>query len=163
VSDDESGTYMGCYVCGLENTAGLRIPFSKDGEGGSRAEYVGRLEHAGWPTVIHGGLLFTLMDEAVAWACTYAGRRCMTARAEASFRAPARVGIPLVVTGRVTRVTSRALRARAEIRSGDAPGILIAELDAMMAIVRDTPADGNAAGAEPDRPASANRQQETSS
>jgi uncharacterized protein (TIGR00369 family) len=157
VPDGENGTYMGCYVCGLENTAGLRIPFGKDGEGGSRAEYVARPEHAGWPTVIHGGLLFTLMDEAVAWACTYSGRRCMTAKAEASFRVPARVGIPLVVTGRVTRVTSRALRARAEIRIADAAGTLVAELDAMMAIARDRPADGDAASTAPDLQGPANR------
>jgi uncharacterized protein (TIGR00369 family) len=137
VPDVENGTYKGCYVCGLENADGLRIPFRKDGEGASRAEYVARPEHAGWPSVIHGGLLFTLMDEAVAWACTYAGRRCVTAKAEARFREPARVGMPLVVTGRVTRVSSLALRARAEIRLGDDTGALVAELDAMMAVTRE--------------------------
>ena len=134
--DVEKRTYMGCYVCGLENEAGLRIPFRKDGEGASRAEYVARPEHAGWPTVIHGGLLFTLMDEAVAWACTYAGKRCMTARAEARFKEPARVGMPLVITGRVTRKSALALRAHAEIRVGDDTGALVAELDAIMAIAR---------------------------
>jgi uncharacterized protein (TIGR00369 family) len=139
VPDVGTGTYQGCYVCGTDNMAGLRIPFRKDPDGGSRAEYVVRPEHAGWPGIIHGGLLFTLMDEAVAWACAYSGSRCVTARAEARFRAPARVGVPLVVTGRVTRATSRALRAKAEIRNGHDTGELIAELDAMMAI---THADG---------------------
>lgn len=134
--DVENGTYMGCYVCGLENTAGLRIPFRKDGEGRSRAEYVARPEHAGWPTVIHGGLLFTLMDEAVAWACTYAGKRCVTARAEARFREPGRVGMPLIITGQVTKKSSLALRAHAEIRVGDDAGPVVAELDAVMAVTR---------------------------
>ena len=134
--DVENGTYKGCYVCGLENEAGLRIPFRKDGEGASRAEYVARPEHAGWPTVIHGGLLFTLMDEAVAWACTYAGKRCVTARAEARFREPARVGMPLVITGWVTKKSGLALRARAEIHVGDDSGPLLAELDAVMAVAR---------------------------
>ena len=81
-----SDDYRGCYVCGTENPSGLRLPFRKDESGGSRAEYVARPEHAGWPGIIHGGLLFTLMDEAVAWACTYAGSRCVTAKAEARFR-----------------------------------------------------------------------------
>jgi uncharacterized protein (TIGR00369 family) len=126
--------YQGCYVCGTGNPAGLRLPFHKDEGGGSRAEYVARPEHAGWPGIIHGGLLFTLMDEAVAWACTYAGARCVTAKAEARFRTPAEVGTPLVITGRVTNATSRALRARAEIRSGGTEGRLVAELDAMMAV-----------------------------
>lgn len=134
--DTEIGTYKGCYVCGLENDRGLRIPFKKDGEGASRADYVARAEHAGWPTVIHGGLLFTLMDEAVAWACTYAGKRCVTAKAEARFREPGRVGMPLVITGRVTKRSALALRAHAEIRVGDDAGPIVAELDAVMAVTR---------------------------
>ncbi len=134
MSDGVSEDYRGCYVCGVDNTAGLRLPFRKDEGGGSRAEYQAQPEHAGWPGIIHGGLLFTLMDEAVAWACTYSGSRCVTAKAEARFRAPARVGMPLVITGRVTHTTSRALRARAEIRDGGDGGQLIAELDAMMAV-----------------------------
>jgi uncharacterized protein (TIGR00369 family) len=121
-------------VCGVENPAGLRLPFRKDDSGGSRAEYVALPEHAGWPGIVHGGLLFTLMDEAVAWACTYAGSRCMTAKVEARFRAPAHVGAPFVITGRVTHTARRALRAHAEIRRGGDAGQLIAELDAMMAI-----------------------------
>ena len=75
-------------------------------------------------------------DEAVAWACTYAGRRCVTAKAEARFREPARVGMPLVITGRVTKMSSLALRARAEIHVGSDDGPLLAELDAVMAVAR---------------------------
>jgi uncharacterized protein (TIGR00369 family) len=136
VSDVESGTSQGCYVCGTENVAGLQIPFRRHPGGGSRADYVSRPEHAGWPGVIHGGFLFTLMDEAVSWACRFAGSRCVTAKAEARFRAPARVGMALVVTGRVVTTTSRVLRATAEIRNGSETGEVIAEMDAMMAIVR---------------------------
>ena len=139
MSDGPNDAYRGCYVCGPENEAGLRLPFRRDESGGSRAEYVARPEHAGWPGIIHGGLLFTLMDEAVAWACTYAGSRCVTAKAEARFRVPAQIGVPLVITGRVTHTTSRALRARAEVRRGDDNGPLVAELDAMMAIAKDKP------------------------
>ncbi|HSK38813.1 MAG TPA: PaaI family thioesterase, partial [Arenibaculum sp.] len=100
-----------CYVCGRDNTRGLHVSFSPHPAGGSRAEYVAREEHVGWPEVIHGGLLFTLMDEAVAWAVIYAGLHGVTAKAEARFREPVRVGTTLVVRGwlvdpprRVTRV-----------------------------------------------------------
>jgi acyl-CoA thioesterase FadM len=60
----------------------------------------------------------------------------VTAKAEARFRAPAQVGSPLVITGRVTQTTSRALRARAEIRCGGDNGPLVAELEALMALTR---------------------------
>ena len=136
MSDRSTADYRGCYVCGVENPSGLRLPFREDDSGGSRADYVAMPEHAGWPGIIHGGLLFTLMDEAVAWACTFAGERCVTAKAEARFRAPARVGTPLVITGRVTATKSRALTAHAEIRLAGEGGQLVAELDAMMAVTR---------------------------
>ena len=65
--------FPNCFVCGSENPSGLHIPFRRLADGRSRAEYEARPDHVGWPEIIHGGLLFTLMDEAVAWAVIYAG------------------------------------------------------------------------------------------
>ena len=134
MSDQASDEYRGCYVCGTENPSGLRLPFRKDESGGSRAEYVARPEHAGWPGIIHGGLLFTLMDEAVAWASIYAGRHAVTGKAEARFRAPGRVGQRLIVLGWITTASRRALKAHAEIREDHDNGPVICELDALMAV-----------------------------
>ncbi|HEY3383645.1 MAG TPA: PaaI family thioesterase [Vicinamibacterales bacterium] len=134
VSETRVRTFPHCYVCGAENKAGLHVPFSPDPAGGSRAEYVAQPEHVGWPGIIHGGLLFTLMDEAVASACTFAGLYCVTAKADARFRVSARVGMRLVITGRITFSSQRAVRARAEIRAGSDTGDILAELEAMMAI-----------------------------
>ncbi len=128
-----------CYVCGQENERGLRVRFEAQPGGGCRAEYVARAEHVGWPEVIHGGLLFTLMDEAVAWAVIVAGLHGVTAKAEARFREPARVGERLVVRGWLVDPPRRVTRARAELRAGSDEGRLIAELDAVMAITRDRP------------------------
>ncbi len=133
MSERQARSFPHCYVCGSENPAGLHVGFSPDPSGGSRAEYIARQEHAGFPGIIHGGLLFTLMDEAVAWACIYAGATCVTATAEVRFRSPARVGMHLIVTGRVSFASRRAMRAVAEIRDGQEGG-LVAELQAMMAI-----------------------------
>ena len=128
-----------CYVCGQENERGLQLRFEAHPGGGCRAEYVAREEHVGWPEVIHGGLLFTLMDEAVAWAVIVAGLHGVTAKAEARFREPARVGERLVVRGWLVDPPRRVTRARAELRAGSDEGRLIAELDAVMAITRDRP------------------------
>jgi acyl-coenzyme A thioesterase PaaI-like protein len=123
-----------CYVCGSENPAGLHIPFTRAPGGGSRAEYTARQEHVGWPEIIHGGLLFTLMDEAVAWALIHAGLRGVTAKAEARFRVPARVGMHLVVNARVSHASHRAVRVHADIREDSDTGPVIAEMEAMMAV-----------------------------
>jgi uncharacterized protein (TIGR00369 family) len=121
-----------CYVCGSENPAGLHVTFARDGDAGCRAEYVARPEHAGWPGLIHGGLLFTLMDEAVAWAVCYAGLRGVTARGDVQFRRPVTVGSSLVITGKVVESSRRLVRTHAEIREAGAGRALVAELDARM-------------------------------
>jgi acyl-coenzyme A thioesterase PaaI-like protein len=123
-----------CFVCGTENPEGLQISFERRPEGGCRAEYLARATHVGWPEIIHGGVLFTLMDEAVAWAAIYGGRHAVTGKAEARFRAPARVGMRLVVSGWITTSSRRALRVHAEIREGGDSGPVISELDALMAV-----------------------------
>lgn len=122
-----------CYVCGTENQAGLHVTFTRAADGGSRAEYVARQEHVGWPEIIHGGLLFTLMDEAVAWAAMYAGLHAVTGKAEARFRLPARVGMRLVIAARVTQSSRRVVRVHSEIREGGDAGPVVAEMDALMA------------------------------
>ena len=57
-----------CYVCGPENAEGLHIEFEADSPTSARAIYIAREEHCGWPGLLHGGLAFTLMDEALAYA-----------------------------------------------------------------------------------------------
>jgi acyl-coenzyme A thioesterase PaaI-like protein len=124
--------YSRCFVCGAENEHGLRVVFGPAPEGGCRAEYVPSADHVGWPGVVHGGLIFTLMDEALAWALLCAGLQGVTARAQARFRQQAHAGDRLVVTGRIVEQHRRLVRAHAEIRRADDPGDLVAELDGTM-------------------------------
>ena len=121
-----------CFACGSDNPAGLHLSFSRAPEGGSRAEYTTRPEHIGWQGIIHGGIVFTLLDEAVAWALALEGLRGVTARADARFRAPVRVGMDVVVTGRIVERSRRLVKARAELRDAGASQDVLAELDAVM-------------------------------
>jgi acyl-coenzyme A thioesterase PaaI-like protein len=133
-----------CWVCGQANKDGLRIPFHRDGEHGAKADYTSRVEHDGWPGVLHGGITFALMDEALAWALFFQGIRGVTARAETSFKRPIRTGTPLAIRGWTTTRRRRLITAQAEIRSG-APGLeLMAEMEATMFVLAE-----NAPPAEP--------------
>jgi uncharacterized protein (TIGR00369 family) len=131
-TETASSSYPQCFVCGSDNPAGLHVPFGPAPDGGSRADYTMKPEHVGWPGIVHGGLVFTLMDEAVAWALACAGLHGVTAKAEARFRAPVTVGVPLVITGRIVEQSRRLVRAHAEIRRADGQRELHAELDAVM-------------------------------
>jgi acyl-coenzyme A thioesterase PaaI-like protein len=121
-----------CYACGQENSQGLRVPFAPDGENGSRATYTARVEHDGWPGIMHGGVTFTLMDEALGWALYFQGIRGVTAKAETSFKRPIRTGTGLVIRGWTVRRKRQLITARAEVRTDDAASELMAEMDATM-------------------------------
>lgn len=125
-------SFPNCYVCGSDNPQGLHIAFTPDGPDACRADYTARVEHEGWTGIIHGGVLFTLMDEAAAWALAYAGLRGVTVRGDVHFCAPAKVGTPLVVTARVVERKRRLVRTRAEIHASGTPDVLVAELEAAM-------------------------------
>ncbi len=126
--------FPGCFVCGAENAAGLHVRFERDGELGCRAEYTAHGNHVGWPGLMHGGLLFTLMDEAVAWAVCYAGLRGVTGKAEVRFRRPVTVGSRLGITGRIVDQARRAVRARAEIRRLEGDTEVVADMEAMIVL-----------------------------
>ena len=134
MSDSSLLDFPNCFVCGSDNSMGLHVRFARDGEQGCRVEYTAQGDHVGWPGLMHGGLLFTLMDEAVAWAVCYAGLRGVTGKAEVRFRRPVTVGSRLAVTGRVVDQARRALRVRADIRRLDDPPELVADMDAMMVL-----------------------------
>jgi acyl-coenzyme A thioesterase PaaI-like protein len=121
-----------CYVCGSENASGLHIPFVADGANGSSACYTVRAEHCGWPGLLHGGVAFALMDEALAWACYFQGLYGVTARIETRFRQPLPVGSKLTIRAWTTERRRRLVTARAEIRLDADDQPLVAEADATM-------------------------------
>ena len=54
-----------CFACGLENKVGLRLSFYDDGEGKAVGEYAIAKEFESYPGMAHGGIVATIMDEAL--------------------------------------------------------------------------------------------------
>jgi acyl-coenzyme A thioesterase PaaI-like protein len=121
-----------CYVCGPDNPNGLHVPFVRDGERGSRTTYTARAEHGGWPGILHGGVTFALMDEALGWAVHFQGLNGVTARADTRFREPIPIGAKVVIRAWTMEPRRRIVPARAEIRLDSADQKLLAEIDATM-------------------------------
>ena len=121
-----------CYVCGPQNPFGLQVKFVSDGPNGARAEYEARSEHCGWPGLLHGGIAFTLMDEALAYALYMQRLYGVTAKAEVRFRQPIPVGAKLIIRAWTVEQRRRLVDARAEIRVASEANPLVAELDATM-------------------------------
>ena len=121
-----------CFVCGPDNPLGLHVSFERDGEAGSTAVYIARKEHSGWNGILHGGVTFSLMDEAFGWCLFFRNIPSVTARIETRFHKPVATGTRLHIRAWVVRQRRRLFDARAEVRVEDAEGLLVAESDAVL-------------------------------
>lgn len=111
-------TEHGCFGCGEQNQIGLRLAFYRS-EDGVCAEFTPGVEYEGYTRMIHGGIVSTILDEAMSWAVIDSGRLAVTARMSVDFRKPVPSGEPLTITASVARDRGRAVETRGEIRSAD--------------------------------------------
>ncbi len=63
---------MACFGCGHGNPAGVSLKMKTDGRA-VYAEWIPKQEHAGFSHAVHGGVIATVIDEMMAWACGILG------------------------------------------------------------------------------------------
>ena len=125
-----------CFVCGPDNPAGMQIRFEMDGEL-CRAEYTPNAHQCGYDGVVHGGILFSLLDDVMANWLFLQGERAYTARCEIRFRAPAPIGVRLLLEGELLERRGRRAFLAGRVRlASDAT--LLAEADAVFIVIADT-------------------------
>jgi len=109
-----------CFVCGENNPNGLRLSFEIDKEKQTlKTMFVASPTFQGWDGIVHGGILSTLLDEAMAKLVYELGYQAVTASIEIKFKKPAPILEPLLVYGEVTEVSRRLIRAKARIAKND--------------------------------------------
>lgn len=114
-----------CFVCGPGNPEGLRLEFRMDKDRGeAEAEVVFPERYQGWEGVVHGGLLATVLDEAMIKAAWGKGLRCVTGEITVRFAKPARTGDAYRLEGRVTgEKKDKIVFAESEILSADGEAV----------------------------------------
>lgn len=114
-----------CFVCGESNASGLNLRFATDGRE-VRTHFTPRPEHIGFKGVVHGGILATLLDEVMAWACVAQTKRfAFCAELNVRFIKPAQPGTELLATAELTaNRRDKIFEARAELK--DHTGQIIA-------------------------------------
>ena len=106
-----------CFVCGLDNSRGLKRHFTSDGET-VHTNFTPEPWMAGYENVIHGGIISTLLDEVAVWAAyDKMGRFAMTVELNVRFLKPVLLGASYRVEGRFLEDKGRVWLAEAEIRS----------------------------------------------
>jgi uncharacterized protein (TIGR00369 family) len=131
-----------CFACGDLNANGIRMQIHVEPDR-SWSDLVLDPAFQGWEGVAHGGILATLLDEAMAWAIVPRDVFAMTARMTIDFRRPVRVGMAIRAEGRVVEVRRRRIVAEATIRRTDtgdecarAEGIYLTLPDAQQGALR---------------------------
>jgi uncharacterized protein (TIGR00369 family) len=122
-----------CFVCGLENPAGLHLHFYESAPGEVTANYTVGEQHQGYPGVVHGGIIAAMLDEVSARAHMGPSsnpRFMYTARLDVRYRKPVPVGKPLRLVGRAGSGKSRMATAKGFIYGPE--GELLAEAEALL-------------------------------
>ena len=114
-----------CFGCGGGNPRGMHLEFDRDEE---RQRVVGRFrlgaEYQGGPGFIHGGIIATVLDEAMGKVSRFRGVRAVTAELVVEYLKPVSVDAPLLIEAYEVEKTGRNLHYVGEIR--DQAGNLLA-------------------------------------
>jgi acyl-coenzyme A thioesterase PaaI-like protein len=112
-----------CFVCGRENAVGLKVRWEQDPGAGEVRGTVTVPDHFnGYPGVVHGGIVGTLLDETAGRSVLIDGGfddLMVTARLEVVYRRPTPTGVPLEVVGRLRQRSGTRAEAEAELRLPD--------------------------------------------
>lgn len=118
--EKELVTYGNCFVCGENNPGGLRLNFEIDREKQTlKTTFVASSVYQGYDGIVHGGIISTLLDEAMAKLAYELGYNAITASLEIRFKKPVPILERLTVYGEITEVKRRIVKAKALVTKGD--------------------------------------------
>ncbi|HOF87455.1 MAG TPA: PaaI family thioesterase [Armatimonadota bacterium] len=107
--------HAGCVVCGAENAAGLQITYTTEAAGSVSALWRPGTRYEGFKGLVHGGMLATVLDEAMAKAVVSLGLEALTGDLRVRFRQYVVPDEPLRITGWVVSHRGRLLKAEATV------------------------------------------------
>ena len=108
-----------CFACGSDNPHGLQLKFHADSDGAASANLALSSQWEGPRGIAHGGIVSTLLDEAMAKAVAATGRKAMTAELRVRFRESAKTGERLQLRGWVVRQEKRLIETEATLVATD--------------------------------------------
>jgi len=120
-----------CYACGKKNEKGLHLEFSFfEQEKRIETTFLPSEHYQGWRGVVHGGVLATVLDEAMAKLVHRLGYHAVTASLDVRYKDVAKTREPFTVSAEVTKHSKRLIFAKAAASRGD--GKVVAEARAKL-------------------------------
>jgi uncharacterized protein (TIGR00369 family) len=131
-----------CFGCGVANPVGLGLKFAIDASGpgavtSTSSVQLSRLYEGGRGN-LHGGIIATLMDEAMSKLNKPLGAFAATRQMEVEYLRPSPVDAPLTLVGRHVRRDGRKLFHAAELLN--AQGQVLARATGLFIVIEPAPA-----------------------
>lgn len=117
-----------CFVCGPDNAQGLRVPFRMDGDR-CRGRFTPAAHHNSFDGVTHGGIVFSLLDDAMGNWLFLQGERGVTAKCEIRYRQSLPIGTEVEAECGLRQRKGRLVMLEARLTRVD-DGSLVAEAEA---------------------------------
>ena len=110
-----------CFVCGIQNSFGLKLKFYDNGIDKVWTEYSIPEHFQGYPGVAHGGVIAAMLDEVCSRTAMISDSNhfMMTAKMDIKYRCPVPVGHLLRIVGKLTKTRDRILQAEGYIYLDD--------------------------------------------
>lgn len=111
--------YRLCFVCGRDNPASLDIQFYRQGDT-IICDWTPHEKHLGYPDRVHGGVVATILDEAMSWAPTRVWKRMgFSIELNVKYRQPVPGGVACRIEAEVVEAKSRTARTSGRIIAPD--------------------------------------------
>jgi acyl-coenzyme A thioesterase PaaI-like protein len=100
-----------CFACGKDNPIGLRINFTVDADEVCTAEFTPNENHLSWENTVHGGIIYSALDDVTGNIPYARGVVAHTGRCEIRYREPLRQGETIALRGEARRKSDKQLIA----------------------------------------------------
>ena len=102
------GENHNCFGCSPKNESGLHMEFSVNEQRDTVASWLSVPDHlCGWGNIVHGGIISTMLDEAMGWAAlVLLGKLVLSKSISVEFFRPVFIGKDIRVEGSVLEVRS---------------------------------------------------------
>lgn len=106
-----------CFVCGEDNDHGMNAR-SYVCDDRIELPFEAPQSFAGWRTVVHGGLVATVLDEVMTWAAIVGSRKpCYAAEFTVRMLKPLPPGTPCIAVGEMVRDRKRVFNCEGALQS----------------------------------------------
>ena len=125
---NDTTDYQRCFACGMHNPYGLHMTFHVENDS-VVCDLLPQAEHQGFPGVIHGGIVATILDEALNRTAmlTDTPAWTMTGRLDIRYRRYVPYGPKLRVRARLEKQRGRMVQASGVLTLADDEQTILAE------------------------------------